>query len=174
MMTVDQNQLLIRSFLPDKDIPKLVSLYSAVEAVDHDGYEINEQTLQAQLDLLGMTPSRIVGWLIAPDGSPSLIASGVVSVAPGSTLAEANILVHPDWRQRGVGTTLLSKVVDRSRQLDAGAIQIYANVKHPAAPGFLAKAWLCRPGRLYGIAPHRGRPFASRDLALWLHHAPVC
>jgi mycothiol synthase len=139
MMTVDQNQLLIRSFSPDKDIPDLLSLYKSVEAVDQSGLEINEQTLQAQLELPGHDPLKDRWVVEAPDGSTSLIASGVLSAAPGSSPVEANILVHPDWRRRRVGTTLLSKIVDRSRQLDAGAIQIYANVKHPAAPSFLQK-----------------------------------
>jgi mycothiol synthase len=74
-----------------------------------------------------------------PDRSPALIATGVVSVAPSTSFAEANILVHPTWRRHGIGTTLLSRVVERARQLDAGAIQIYANKTHPAASLFLQK-----------------------------------
>jgi mycothiol synthase len=139
MTIMDLNQLLFRSFSPDKDIPDLLSLYKSVEAVDQSNLEINEQTLQAQLKLPGHDPLKDRWVVEVPDGSTSLIASGVLSVAPGSFLVEANILVHPDWRRRRVGTTLLSKIVDRSRQLDAGAIQIYANVKHPAAPSFLQK-----------------------------------
>jgi ribosomal protein S18 acetylase RimI-like enzyme len=138
-MTMDQNQLLIRSYSPDKDIPQLSSLYSAVEAFDHDGNEINEQALRAQLDLPGHDPLKD-RWVVETlNGSLSLIASGVMSVAPGASLAEANVIVHPKWRRRKIGTTLLSKVIQRSRQLDAGAIQIYANVRHPVAPGFLKK-----------------------------------
>jgi mycothiol synthase len=138
-MAMNLDQVLIRTFSPDKDIPELLTLYNAVEAVDHDGYEINEQVLQAQLNLPGHDPLKDRWVVDAPDGSLSLIASGVISVAPGSSLAEANILVHPNWRQRGVGTILLSNVIERALQLEAGAIQINANVRHPVAPGFLQK-----------------------------------
>jgi mycothiol synthase len=139
MMTKDLNLLSIRSFAPDKDIPKLLSLYSSIEAVDHNGLEINELALRAQLNLPGHDPLNDRWVVDAPDGSLALIASCVVSVAPGSGLAEANILVHPNWRRRGIGTSLLSKVVERTRQREAGAIQIYANIRHPAAPLFLQK-----------------------------------
>jgi mycothiol synthase len=139
MTTMDLDQQFIHSFSPDQDFPRLLSLYSAVEAVDHDGLMINEQALRDQLNLPGHDP-RKDRWVVeAPDGSPYLIASGVVSVAPGSGPAEANVLVHPNWRQHGIGTTLLSKVLNRSRQLDANAVQIYANVRHSVAPSFLEK-----------------------------------
>jgi mycothiol synthase len=138
-MSMDLDRLLIRSFSPDKDIPELLSLYTAVESADQNGLEINEQALRAQLDLPEAT-SHNDRWVVeAPDGFHSLIATGVVSVTPGARLAEANILVHPSWRRRGIGTTLLSKVIKRSQQLSAGAIQIYANFRHPAAPLFLQK-----------------------------------
>ncbi len=136
---MDLDQQLIRSFSQDRDIPHLSSLYSAVEAVDHDGLDTSEQAFRAQLDQPGITPAKNRWVVDAPDGSQSLIASGVVSVAPGSHLAEANILVHPDWRRHGIGSALLSKIIDQSHQLDAGALQIYANIGHPEGPGFLQK-----------------------------------
>ena len=136
---MDQIQLLIRSFSPNQDILQLSSLYSAVEAVDQDGYEINEQVLRAQLNLPGHDPLHDRWVVDAPDGSLALIASGVVSVSPGSSLAEANILVHPNWRRRGIGSALLSKVIERSHYLKAESVQIYANSKQPAASAFLQK-----------------------------------
>ncbi len=58
---------------------------------------------------------------------------------PSTNIADANIIVHPDWRRLGIGSNLLSKVIERASQLKADAIQIYANFRHPAAPGFLQK-----------------------------------
>ena len=139
MTTKGNNQLVIRSFSPDQDISPLSSLYSAVEAVDHDGYEMTEQALRAQLALPGHDPLHD-RWVVAnPDGSATLIATGVVSVAPDSSLAEANVIVHPDWRRCGIGSSLLAKIIDRSHQLEAASIQIYANARHPAAILFLQK-----------------------------------
>jgi hypothetical protein len=82
MTIMDHNQMVIRSFSPEQDIPKLSSLYSAVKAVDHDDNEISEQALRAQLNLPGHDPLKDRWVVEAPDVSLSLIASGVVSVAP--------------------------------------------------------------------------------------------
>jgi mycothiol synthase len=136
---MDLDKLIIRSFSPDQDIPRVLSLYSAVEAVDHAAIDVSEQALQVQLNLPGHDPLKDRWVVEAPDGSHSLIASGMLSVVPGAGSAEANILVHPDWRRCGVGAALLSKIIERARQLDDDAIQIYANTKHPAAPPFLQK-----------------------------------
>ena len=139
MKTIDLKKLVICSFSPDQDLPRLFSFLTAVEATDHDGIEISEQTLQTQLNLPGSIPHKD-RWVIDDPGEPqSLIASALVRLPPGINNADANIIVHPDWRRYGVGSILLSKVIERARQLNAGAIQIYANVRHPAAPGFLHK-----------------------------------
>ncbi len=62
MKTMDLDQLVIRSFSPDQDFPQLSNLFAAVEAVDHEGLEISEQALRAQLDLPGsMTLLWIAG-----------------------------------------------------------------------------------------------------------------
>jgi len=136
---MDLNQLVIRPFSPDQDIPRVLSLLTAVEAADHEGIEINEQALQAQLNLPGSDPVKDRWVIDAPGEPPSLMASALVRLSPGATLADANIIVHPNWRRYGVGSSLLTKVIERAYQLNASAIQIYANTRHPAALGFLQK-----------------------------------
>jgi mycothiol synthase len=136
---MDQDQLLIRSFSPDQDIPHLFSLYTAVEAVDHTGNEVTEQALREQLHITGSDPLKD-RWIVADPGEPSkLVASGLIRIVPHSTVAEANILVHPDWRCRGIGSALLAKVLERAQQLNASGIQIYASTLHPEASAFLQK-----------------------------------
>jgi mycothiol synthase len=136
---MDQNQLIIRTFLPHQDIPRLLSLYHAVNAIDQDGTEISEQFLRSQLELPGHDPLKD-RWVIEhPDDPTSLIASSLIRHAPRSNIADANIIVHPSWRHRGIGSMLLSRIIERAQQLASPAIQIYANPKHPAAPGFLQK-----------------------------------
>lgn len=139
MRPMDLNQLVIRSFSPDQDIPRVLSLRATVEAADFDGIEISEQALRTQLNLPGFNPLKDRWVIDAPGNPPSLIASALVRVPPGTNIADANIIVHPDWRRHGAGSSLLSKVIERARQLNAAAIQIYANTRHPAAPGFLQK-----------------------------------
>ncbi|OGO31066.1 MAG: hypothetical protein A2136_07245 [Chloroflexi bacterium RBG_16_54_11] len=141
-MNLDVNLLSIRAISPDRDIPRILSLRHAAEAVDQEGIEINEQTLRAQLELPGHDPLRD-RWVIdtpdyhPEDGDPSLIASALIRQAPGSDEAEAFIVVHPDWRHQGVGGLLLTRIIGRARQLDAQSIQVFANNKHKGAARFL-------------------------------------
>jgi mycothiol synthase len=139
MKTIDLNQLTIRSFIPDQDIPAVLSLYQAVEAIDREGKDINEQALRAQLELPGHDPGNDRWLVVSPDDTCVLIASALVHVAPGSAQAEANIIVHPAWRHLGIGSLLLPNILQRARQLSARSVEIYANTAHPAATAFLHK-----------------------------------
>lgn len=139
MNVIDLNQLIVRSFSPDQDIPRLLSLYHAVNEADQGGKELNEQSLRSQLELPGSDP-RKDRWVIdSPDEPESLLASALVRVHPGSNIAQANIIVHPGWRHRGLGSMLLSRVIDRASQRDTSAVQIYSNTKHQTASSFLQK-----------------------------------
>lgn len=139
MMTKDLNLLAIRSFSPDQDIPRILSLRASAEAIDQVGIDISEQALRAQLNLPGHDPVHDRWVVDAPVGSSSLIASALVRLSPGASIADANIIVHPDWRRLGVGSAFLSKITERARQLNAESIEICANGRHFAAPGFLQK-----------------------------------
>ena len=101
--------------------------------------EFSEQVLRAQMDLPGHDPLQDRWVVEAPDNPNSLIAAALVRVNPGTSIADANILVHPDWRNHGAGGVLLSKVIQRSRVLEVTSIQIYANSRHIAATAFLQK-----------------------------------
>ncbi len=141
-MDLDVNLLSIRSFSPELDITRILSLRHAAEAVDQEGIDINEQTLRAQLELPGHDPLND-RWVIDPpdyrpeDGDPSLVASALIRQAPGSHEAEAFIVVHPDWRHQGVGALLLARIIERAHQLDTQSIQVFANNKHKDAARFL-------------------------------------
>ncbi len=82
-MTLDINKLPIRPFSPGQDIPRLLSLYAAVEAVDHEGIEISEQAILDQLDQPGQDPVHNRWVIDAPGDSSQLIASAFISLIPG-------------------------------------------------------------------------------------------
>ncbi len=138
-MTIDLNQLFIRSFSPNQDIPRLLDLYNAVEAVDQIGNVISEQALRDQLGSPGHDPLRDRWVVESPDEPSKLIGSALVKVIPETHLTEGNIAVHPGWRHQGVGSALLIRVMDHARVLDSTALLIYASAGHPDAAGFLQK-----------------------------------
>jgi len=138
-MTVDINLFPIRDFSPDHDIPRLFSLHATVEATDQEGIEISEQTLLAQLNLPGHDPIHDRWVIDSPEGNSTLIGSALIMLTPGTGEANANLIVHPDWRHLGVGNILLTRIIERARQLKSGSIQVFANAKHMDSPGFFKK-----------------------------------
>ncbi len=138
-MPMDKDQLLIRSFSPDQDIPRLLSLYADVEAIDQAGNEVSEQALRDQINTQGSNPLKDRWVVPSPDDPSALIGSALVRIIHGSTISEANLQVHPGWRHRGIGSALLSRVVERARELKFNSIQIYASIMHPDAVTFLQK-----------------------------------
>ena len=137
MKMLNLNQLTIRTFSPHQDIPLVLSLRAAVEAVDQEGIEINEQILRDQLNLPGHDPIHDRWVIQAPDNTSLLIGSALIRLAPGSRTADADILVHPDWRHLGVGDVLFSRVQERANQLGAKSIQIFANSRNTGSMRFL-------------------------------------
>jgi mycothiol synthase len=145
MKTIDLNQLIVRSWMPDQDIPAILSLYSAVEAADQQGMDISEAALRAHLAQPGHDPLKDRWLVVSPDDPQALVASALVHFAPNNTRADANIIVHPSWRRQGIGSMLLSRIMLRAQALGAHSIQIYASTSLPAASVFLqARAFLAQ------------------------------
>jgi mycothiol synthase len=139
MKTTDKNQLSARTYSPEQDFPRLLSLYKTVNTIEPDGSEINEQNLRSQMDRPGHDPLKDRWVIDDPDDPALLIASALVRLPPGTNIADANIIVHPSWRRLGLGSRLLSRIIERAQMLGSSAIQMYANPKHSAAPVFLQK-----------------------------------
>jgi len=136
-MTLDLNIPPVRSFSAEADIHRLLRLYEAAEACDQSGRMISEEDLVAQLSLPGHDPLED-RWVIGDPNNPSaLIGSALIHLSPGSETAQANIIVHPDWRRHGLGDVLLSHVITRAHQLNASAIHVYAHTHQKDSLGFL-------------------------------------
>ncbi|MGE5124326.1 MAG: GNAT family N-acetyltransferase [Acidobacteriaceae bacterium] len=143
-MIRDINLLPIRPFSPDQDIPRVLSLLASVEEVDQGGEKISTQTLHDQLNQPGHDPLHDRWVIEGPYDSGTLVASAFIRLLPGSSVADANIIVHPEWRRLGIGGLMLDKILERARQIDANSVQFYANTAHPAAAGFLkAHGFVC-------------------------------
>ena len=133
------DQIIFRPFDPEEDIPRLLNLRLAVEAVDQEGTDTSAEALRAQLASPGHDPARdrLVAVIAA---EPDLLAGyHLVWLPPAEQTAHVNVVVHPAWRQQGIGSTLLAQALERSRQLGAEKVNIYANQAHPAAGAFLRK-----------------------------------
>ena len=131
------DHLLFRSFNPQDDIPRLLHLRLAVEAVDHEGADNTEENLRAQLALPGHDPARDRTVALDPADPQTLVGYNLVWLQSGSQVAQANVIVHPTWRRQGIGSALLEQALAHLRQLGATQAVIYAHQAHPAAGAFL-------------------------------------
>ena len=130
---------LIRPFSATSDIPALLRLRSEAEAVDQEGSLVDEEGLRAQLRLPGHDPSQD-RWVIPdPENPAALIGSALVWLPPDSTTVKLNIMIHPAWRQQGLGSQLFVRTVKRSRALGGQFLQAYVNTKNQGPEAFLRK-----------------------------------
>lgn len=120
-------------------MPRLARLLTEIEAVDGEGEESSEEAVRATMTWPGHDPTRD-RWVVEEPGQPGrLIAHSLVWKGFQETHADLTVAVHPAWRRRGLGCTLLEHALDRARTLGVTAVRIYANEQHLAASAFLQR-----------------------------------
>jgi len=136
------NSFHVRNFRQPDDISRLLSLLEEAEAVDASGEDISESAVRAQLEVPGHDPQED-RWVVEHPTKPdTLIGHAAIYVGAHdgiSVIAEANLVVHPLWRQRGLGSTLFSSAMNRARTLGANHIRLYADRKHEPFVQFMKK-----------------------------------
>lgn len=141
----------IRSFSATNDIPAWLCLLMESEAVDQGGNPVDEEALRAQLGLPGHDPEQD-RWVIPhPDDPATLIGCALVWLPPETTTAKINILIHPDWRRRGLGSQLFGHTLQRSRSLGGQSIQAQVGSKDPGPEAFLHKLGFKREGAYHEL-----------------------
>ncbi|MEO7003673.1 MAG: GNAT family N-acetyltransferase [Ktedonobacterales bacterium] len=129
-----------RQFDAQTDLPWLASLLAAVEAADHTGEDVREQTLREQLAWPGHDPARD-RWVAESTGTAaelgSLIGYGALFKTTLGERADVYVAIHPDRRGQGVGAELLRRVVARARELGATQLGAYAADHLTASDAFL-------------------------------------
>lgn len=136
------NSFHVRNFQEPEDVPGLVSLLKDAETVDDSGEDISEPTVRAQLGIQGHDPQKD-RWVIDDPGDPHVLIghSAIYTAAHdgASVIAEVNVIVHPQWRRRGLGSALFSATMDRARHLGVNYVRLYADRRHIQSAQFLTK-----------------------------------
>lgn len=128
-----------RPFQPDADVPRLVQLLEAVEASDRSGLDVNEAEIVAQMRYAGHDP-RQDRWVAESNDAPGeIVGFGAIYKPPTGERADAQIYVHPAYRRSGIGSTLLTSLLQRARHLGAQTVGINASAQDAAAEGFLKR-----------------------------------
>jgi mycothiol synthase len=130
----------IRAFQNPHDLFRLLQLLAEAEAVDQLGEDISEAAIQEQLRAPRHDPQQDRFVVEHPDDPRVLIGQSSIWTATTETnnvAAELSLIVHPLWRRRGIGATLLQYSLARIQQLGALLARIYADPQHIAAVRFL-------------------------------------
>ncbi len=125
--------MVIRHYVPDKDLHSLSLMLTEIEAIDQDGEDTSEEYLLASLQWPNYRPEQDV-WVAEVDGK--LAGYGVVLEQP-SHRSTIYVVVHPSQRRNGLGNQLLDLALTRARALGSKVILIYANERNAASNLFL-------------------------------------
>jgi mycothiol synthase len=119
------------------DIPAVVRLINAADAVDQADEGTSEAEFRHWVDQSGGPGNRVV----ALDAAGEIAGYGDVYHQPGDEGAWGWVVVHPAWRRHGIGMALAAQVLDRARRLGVAWIDYATDVRLQEA-----NAWLARLG----------------------------
>ncbi len=131
----------VRPFRIDTDVPPLLQLLAAAEAVD-GGDLLSEEQVRLYLSLPNHNPETD-RWVVEhPDDADVLIAHAELHL-PSETddrrVADATLVVHPKWRRQRIGCTLFSHIEGRlARTTDVNELRFYLDPRHEGAVAFAA------------------------------------
>lgn len=105
----------VRPFRLNTDIAPLLHLLAEIEAVDGSGEALSEAQLRVYLDVPQHNPETD-RWVIEPQDGASIIAQAALylpSDVDDRRVADGVLSVHPEWRRRGLGERLFSRLEAR-------------------------------------------------------------
>jgi len=128
------------------DIEGIARLHRAAEQIDHAGRNGEAISLAQRWRRPDCDPEQ--GCLVA-DAEGQVVGYALRSAVPGTTQCILDGVVHPAWRRRGIGRSLLQRALERARRAGAGSADVRVRSDEPGAEAFchvvgltLARTWL--------------------------------
>lgn len=134
---MDTKTFSLRHFNVEADFKHLVQLYASVEAVDQSGEDVGEDALREQLTWPYQNLEQDRWVVVSPEEPDRLIGYSALWKTPTNSHADTTAIVHPAWRNHGIGGELLARTLQRAREAQAEYALAYADVKLAAANKFL-------------------------------------
>ena len=123
----------IRHYVPERDLVRLSSMLTEIEATDQDGEDTSADYLLNALNWHNYRPEQDV-WVAELDGK--LVGYAVALEQPSRRCTVYGV-VHPAYRRNGLGSQLLALTLERAREVDSQDVLVYANEHNQAANLFL-------------------------------------
>jgi len=125
--------MVIRHYVPEKDLHLLSMVLTEIESMDRDGEDTSEEYLLASLQWPNYRPDQDV-WVAEADGE---LTGYAVTLEQPSRHCTIYVVVHPSHRRKGLGSDLLDLTLAQARELGSKTILIYANERNSASNLFL-------------------------------------
>ncbi len=127
------SEFAIRHYNPEKDLVSLSKMLTEIETVDRDGEDTSEEYLRGMLEWPNFDAGQNA-WMAEVNGK----FVGYGQVLPRSdNPSTVHLVVHPAYRRKGLGSTLLALTLSRARQAESKTVYAYANARNTASNHFL-------------------------------------
>ena len=131
-----ENQYTIRPFIQNRDLAGLVQLRLDIENYDHAGNDVSEAAVIETLNWPGHDPQKD-RWVIEKPGDPGELIGHAWARAQSPERIVVYEAIHPDWRRKGLGSSLLERTLTRAVDMGATHVTCAADIKNKGADGFL-------------------------------------
>lgn len=141
-MSEASTEFRLRHFRMPDDISPLLQLLVEAENVDHSGEDISEATVMAQLTTPAHDPLLDRCVVEHPTHANTIIGQSALWTMPTSAdelVSEMVLLVHPQWRKRGIGSALLEQALQRAKHMNADFLNSYVDAQHSESIAFARK-----------------------------------
>ncbi len=162
--TEDKPEILFRHYNMEgsDDLRCLARLLQTVEDYDQDGEDVSETALRASLKWQGHDPQKDRWLAFHPDQADEAIGYTFIYFQT-SHRAALHVAVHPDWRRRGLGQSLLERSLLRVRESGLKQVLCNANAKNSAANAFLHLYRFQLAGSAWSLHLPAGKPAAEPE-----------
>ena len=118
----------------DIDFDQLLALLTQVEAFDQEGIDLSESALRAHLARKGRER-----WISRPARTPDRLIGYAWLAIKNRERAVPFVVVHPEWRRRGLGSQLLDRTLQLARERGSAHATNSAHAENDGANAFLRR-----------------------------------
>ena len=133
-----ENQNIIRPFIREGNLAGLVQLRIDIENFDHAGNDVSEAAVIETLNWPGHDPQRD-RWVIEKPGGSGELIGHAWACAQSPERVVIYVAIHPGWRRKGLGTSLLERALTRAVEMGATHVTAAADIKNKGADAFLLR-----------------------------------
>jgi mycothiol synthase len=137
-MDASTSGLIYRRFNLEQDVTPVMTLLNEVKRADQDEDLLSGETLRELFIWSGQGPAENAR-VVVDSESTAIVGFGLLQKTPSDENADLLLAVHPSRRGQGIGSQLLTLLLERAMELHTRAVRGYIATTHQAATHFALK-----------------------------------